>query len=78
MTGVVPLPHRSTVSARCTMKGLRMKPIKTPHCGAIAPAMAVAVARSEGENHVSERRGAAPHIKALDMAAIVWPNNSTQ
>ena len=44
----------------------------------MAPANAVAVARSEGGNQTEERREGAPHIRACVNADTDCPDSSTQ
>ena len=44
----------------------------------MAPANAVAVARSEGGNQTEERREGAPHIRACVNADTVCPDSSNQ
>jgi hypothetical protein len=52
--------------------------IRIPICGAIALAMAVAVARSELGNQVSESRGPPPKNTRLLKEATNWPSSRIQ
>jgi len=44
--------------------------------GAIATPITVAVIRCDEGNHISERTGAAPQMRVLQMDAIIWPTSN--
>lgn len=58
--------------------GVTPKAIRMPTCGAMALEMAVAVARSELGNQVSESKGPPPKKTALLMEAINCPTKTIQ
>ena len=72
------LPHISSVSLLPTNVGLSAYPIITPNWAEIPPPNAEDVALSDGGNQISERREVAPHMRTLQRAAMVWPDNNSQ
>ena len=44
--------------------------------GAIAAPITVEVIRCDEGNHISERTGAAPQMRLLQMAPMIWPISS--